>query len=237
MILGMLAACLIILAIIAPKHRTTTGQPTTTARHLTPTATPRPTATPTPTFAASLFDDTVAISDDSAPALGNMDIFGDSFSAEALRAVKLAPGTPFTFNGVRFIWPAAAPGSATAMHVHGQQLPVQATSTFSTLAFLGASYYGNAQAALTLHYTDGSAQQVSLGITDWTLSLGFGTVQFGNAVAATMPYHNNGAGQVQQKVYIFEAEIPLQRGKILARIDFPANTSSGQMLIFTISAK
>jgi hypothetical protein len=239
-ILAILAACLIVLAVIAPKHRTTTAQTiATTAHHPTVTATTRPTATatPTPSFAAPLLDDTVAITDDNAPSLGNMDIFGDSYSAEALRAVQLVPGMPITFNGITFTWPAAAPGSATAMHVHGQHLPVQATGTFATLAFLGASYFGNAQAALTLQYADGSVQHATLGFTDWTLSLGFGTTQYSNAIAANTPYHNNGTGQVQQKVYVFEAEITLPPGKTLARIDFPPNTTSGQMLIFAIAAK
>jgi hypothetical protein len=233
-ILGILAACLIGLAIIAPKHHTTTGQTApTTAQHQT--ATPRPTATPAPTFAAPLLDNVVAISDDSAPALGNLDFFGDSYSAEALRAVHLTPGAAFTSNGVTFTWPTAAPGSADAMQVQGQQIAVQATGAFATLAFLGESHFGGAQATLTLHYTDGSMQHASLGMTDWTLP--FGAIQYNNGIAATMPYHNNGKGQVQQKVYIYYAEIHVLPDKILTRIDFPVITSLGQMQIFAIAAK
>jgi hypothetical protein len=87
----------------------------------------------------------------------------------------------------------------------------------TTLAFLGAASGGDTGGTATLHYTDSSSQDFTLGLTDWA-SL---APSFGNAVAATMTYRNGPHGKEMFKTSLFIAQVALQAGKTLQSITLP----------------
>jgi hypothetical protein len=201
-----------------------------------PTFSPTATSTPAASFSATLPYNNVGISDDAAPQTANFDGLGNSYSAEALSAVGLVPGKPVVFNGVRFVWPAAAPGTNDDMQVNGQTIPVRANVPFSTLAFLGAAQALNTQFTITIVYTDGTKQSAQIGLTNWTLP--FGLLQFSDATVAVMHYRNTKSkSKASQDVYVFYVDVPLQSGKIMKSIQFPQTGFFSQVHIFSMGVK
>ncbi len=51
-------------------------------------------------------------------------------------------------------------------------MPVSPVSGAQTLAFLGSATNSNASGTATITYTDGSTQNFTLGMSDWTLGGG-----------------------------------------------------------------
>lgn len=200
------------------------------------TATPTPTFTPTPvpTPSPAVYNNT-GTSDDSAPASGHFDGV-NSYSAQALQGVGITPGATITFNGVQFSWPNAPSGKPNNYKANGQLLPVTPVSGATTLAFLGAASAGAASGVITLTYTDGSTQNITLGFTDWTTT---NPPSFGNQVVVVMPYRNTPTGPQTHQPHVYYAEVPLAAGKTLQSVTLPLSTAvtGGQLHVFSISTK
>ena len=114
-----------------------------------------------------------------------------------------------------------------------------------SLAVLGAATNGPSTGTVTLTYTDGSSQQQTLGLSDWTLNAGTSTPSFGNAIVATIPYRNwTGSGtetaftlqpsENATPTYVFLATVPLNSGKTLASVTLPNSVNQGQFHIFDL---
>src|SRR5262249_28458903 len=72
-------------------------------------------------------------------------------------------------------------------------------------------------------YTDGSTQQVRLGLTDWTRYGGKSPVAFGNTTVATLPYRlGAGNGAIDQTTtYVFAATANVDAGKTVRSVTLP----------------
>jgi hypothetical protein len=119
----------------------------------------------------------------------------------------------------------------------GQKVTVNAAAGTQTLAFLGSATGGNATGVVTLNYSDGSSQKYWLGLSDWTLGGGGGSVAYGNQIAATTSYRNCpfcSGGQQPVKTYIYYAAVPVNAGKTLTSVTLPSGTQGGAEHIFSI---
>jgi hypothetical protein len=100
------------------------------------------------------------------------------------------------------------------------------------LAFLGSATNGNTSGTAILHYTDGSSQSFTLGLTDWLKP----TPAFGNTLVATLAYRNTLKGHQRLKNYLFSAEVDLQAGKTLASVTLPVSSDGpGRLHIFAFA--
>ena len=72
----------------------------------------------------------VGISDNSNPTAGNFDGFGYSYSAQALSAAGMTPGSLVSHNGVLFTWPNVAAGQADNVTASGQTLTISGSGAF-----------------------------------------------------------------------------------------------------------
>lgn len=173
----------------------------------------------------------IGISNDSSPKAANYDTSGNSYSAQALQGAGITPGHTVTFNGVSFTWPNVAAGVADNFTARWQTLAVTPISGATTLAFLGSATFGSSSGVAIIHYTDGSNQPFTLGLTDWAVI----SPSFGNGVVATMSYRNTPTGKQTIKVAVFYTSVPLLSGKTLQSVTLPAFTGSGQVHVFALS--
>jgi hypothetical protein len=124
---------------------------------------PNPTAPQGVSFASAA--DTIALSDDSNPAVGNFDGAGNSFSAQKLAALGITPGGPVTVDGANLTFPAQAPGTPDAVSANGQTLAVDGTGHKLTL--LTTADDGEVLAFLQVNYSDGTNAQFPVDVNDW----------------------------------------------------------------------
>ncbi|HEY4020958.1 MAG TPA: NEW3 domain-containing protein, partial [Pseudonocardiaceae bacterium] len=162
----------------------------------------------------------VSITDDADHGPGNLDGGGNSFSAQALAAAGLSPGSSFTSNGLTFTWPNAAAGTNDNVEADGRAFDL--TGTGATLGFLGAAANGQSSGTGTVVYTDGSTQSFTIGFGDWA-----GTTPYpGGAVALTSAYGNTSTGTSTWKASIFYDPVTLQSGKTVQSVVLPAASTS-----------
>ncbi|MGW5062481.1 GH92 family glycosyl hydrolase [Streptomyces sp. NPDC004096] len=176
------------------------------------------------------------ISADDANPQANFDGEGWSYSAAALAAAGVKPGSTVSSNGFDFTWPSAAAGEPDNIEVvgGGQVLAVPAADGATKLSLLGSAAEGAASGTATLTYTDGTTQQAEIGFSDWTLGGGSQTPSFGNTIAIHTTYRDvQGGGKDPVGTEVFTtAPIALQAGKQLASVTLPATTNGGIIHIF-----
>jgi hypothetical protein len=149
---------------------------------------------------------------------GGLDGGGNSFSAEALAAAGLTPGTAYTVDGVVFTWPDAAAGTLDNIESDGRAIDVTGTGTGSTLGFLGAAANGASSGTITVTYTDGTTQQFTIGFGDWAST----TPYAGGQVAVTSAYGNTDSGTSPWKATVFYDSVTLPAGKTVQSVVLPA---------------
>ncbi|HSZ40884.1 MAG TPA: GH92 family glycosyl hydrolase [Trebonia sp.] len=176
------------------------------------------------------------ISADSNPSTGNFDGDGYSYSADALAADGFTAGQTATVNGVSFTWPRPAPGYPDNTVPDGQQLTVNAPAGTQTLAFLGSASNGPSNGVITENYSDGTTQQYWLGLTDWTLNGGGGSLSYGNQKAASTTYRNcDGCTSADNTdTYMYYTAVPVNPGKTLTSVTLPSGSSSGELHLFSV---
>jgi beta-glucosidase len=158
--------------------------------------------------------DNVAITADSSPGGGNFDGGGQSYSADALAAAGVTPGSTVTVGSVKLTWPSAAAGTADNVLAEGQTINLSGSG--SSLVFLGAGDYGTATGTGTITYTDGTTQSFGLSFADWYNN----TPQAGGTLVATS-HINNSAGPQTHLVGAYSATVQLQAGKTVASVTLP----------------
>jgi hypothetical protein len=179
---------------------------------------------------APFFND-AGISDDTNQAAANLDGLGFSYSEQALTAAGLAPGAAITSGGVQYNWPGAAAGQPDNLITAGQVITVPPVAGATELGVMGSATNGPSSGALTIAYTDGTTQSVTLGFTDWTS----GSPSFGNGTAAAMPYRNSASGTSQQiETKVFTTNIALQPGKTVASVTLPSSVNQGELHVFAL---
>jgi hypothetical protein len=174
----------------------------------------------------------IGITNSGATSVGAFDSnHGNSYSAQALQSKGLVSGKAFSTNGYSFFWPVA--GTFDNYIAAGQTLNAARPAGVSTLAFLGSATNGGASGNVTITYTDGSTQTVSLAFPDWCNATSSTLVPH-PVIAATMTYRNTQGGQQTMNNYIYFAAFHLDSTKALQSITLP---QSGSLHIFSYALK
>ncbi|MGQ9779734.1 MAG: hypothetical protein ACUVRM_07640 [Bacillota bacterium] len=151
---------------------------------------------------------------------GNMDSMGNEGFPNG------GSGGEFIFQGVPFLFATITPGDDNAVVCVGQQIHVRA-GNYAELYVAGAAQWGDREGVLNLGYTDGSAEDVKLFLTDWTS----GNPAGGNIRLIATKKHNTFG--VTGDASIWLARIPVNPDKKLHRITLPDNAF---LKIFAITA-
>jgi len=179
-----------------------------------------------PASSLSALFSNVGITDNSDPSAGNFDGAGNSYSAEALAAAGITPGSAVTADGVTFTWPDVAAGQPDNAPASGQSFALSGSG--STLGFLGSAANGTQTGTGTIFYTDGSTQSFTLSFANWTTD----TPASGSVLVTTTAYENRTNSGHVYSPSLFAASVPLQPGKTVAAVQLPDNTN---IHIFAVS--
>jgi hypothetical protein len=169
--------------------------------------------------------------------LANFDGGGYAYSAQALAAAGVGPGSQLTASGKTFTWPNVSAGTADNYLANGQTVAVSGSGSSGSIAFLGSATNGPSTGTATVNFTDGTSQSVTLSFSDWTLNGGTASVQAGNTVAITTPYRNTGSGgkdTVTTNVFA-TSPVSLPSGKTVAGITLPSSVNRGSLHVFAIA--
>jgi hypothetical protein len=169
------------------------------------------------------FFNNIGISDDNNPGAADFDGDGFSYSAQLLAQNGYTPGATVTVNGISYTWPNVPVATFDNIAADGQNIPTPNAKPGATqLTFLGSSTNGPSIGNITITYTDGTAQTAQLGLTDWTINGGGGSIMYNNVVAVQMPYRNSSGGTRDPTVtYVFAtAPVQLNSSKQVASITF-----------------
>ncbi|MFI9808507.1 lectin [Streptomyces sp. NPDC052301] len=175
----------------------------------------------------------VGTSGDAATATADLDGAGHSYSADALSAAGVTPGSRITVGATSFTWPDAAPTTADNYEANGQTVRVSGSGT---LSFLGAANNGPSSGTALVTYTDGTTQQVGVEFSDWTLNAGAAAPLSDNTVAVTTRYRNHaGTTADEVKTYVFAtAPVSLARGRTVRSVRLPSDVATGGLHVFAL---
>ncbi|HEV2375340.1 MAG TPA: lectin, partial [Streptosporangiaceae bacterium] len=159
---------------------------------------------------------------------------GNAYSAQALAAAGVTPGSSVSAGGTTFTWPNVAVGQPDNYLAAGQTLKVSGSGS---IAFLGSATNGPSTGTAVVHFTDGSTQSVTLTLSDWTLGGGGGSVSPGNTTAVTTPYRDTSTGTKETvNTYVFATSpITLTAGKTVASVTLPSSANQGVLHVFAIT--
>lgn len=132
---------------------------------------------------------------DSDQAAANFDGDGFSYSEQALTAQGICPGAAVSSGGVRYTWPSAAAGQPDNALAGGQTIKLLPVSGATKIGVLGSATNRPSTGQMTITYSDGTTQQASLGLSDWTLNANGSSPSVGNVEPASTPYRNSVAGR------------------------------------------
>lgn len=191
--------------------------------------------TVTPTGSIDGLFNNVAISDDANPALANADGGGNSYSAEALQAAGVVPGTILHIDGAALQWPDVAPGAPDNIAANGQTVPIQSIPGATALVVLGATTDGPASGTAVIHYTNGTSQNVTLGFSDWTLNAGQSSPTAGETEAIVTGYRNTDGGPSTVNTYVFARSLPITPGATIQSITLPTQHGAAEIHIFALA--
>ena len=102
-----------------------------------------------------------------------------------------------TAGGVRYTWPSATAGQPDNVLAGGQTIKLLPVSGATKIGVLGSATNGPSTGQMTITYSDGTTQQASLGLSDWTLNANSSSPSDGNVETPTTPYRNSVAGHAQ----------------------------------------
>jgi hypothetical protein len=155
----------------------------------------------------------------------NYDGAGHSYSSSALAARGLRPGASVTAHGVKFTWPSYGTGHLDNIRTQGQTIAI--TGAGRVLGFLGAATLGTQRGTVTIQYSNGSTQTVTLSLADWRAN----RAASGGTVVATVPW-NQIPGAGHHLVSVYAATVPLEKGKTVVSVTLPVNID---MHVFAIA--
>jgi predicted alpha-1,2-mannosidase len=186
-----------------------------------------------PSYAGSPTYTDIGVSADSSSSSADFDGDGYSYSATALANAGVSPGSTVSSNGVNFTWPNVAAGSPDNYEANGQTVKVSGSGSIS---FLGSATNGPSTGTATVTYTDGTTQNISITLSDWTLNGGGASPSSGNTTAITTSYRNQaGASSDTVNADVFAtAPAALESGKTVSSVRLPSNVSAGGLHIFSI---
>jgi hypothetical protein len=161
-----------------------------------------------------------------------MDLSNWSFSRETLAAAGAAPGATIVHpgTGIEFTWPDTEAGTPDNWIPNGQRVDLPDEKAGS-ISFLGLATNGPSTGKAIVEYTDGSTQQVSVTLNDWT---GSGN---GNTPLVVVNGRNNTDGGTGTGTFKVFATRPaaLDITKTVTAVILPQADYSGVMHIFDVS--
>jgi predicted alpha-1,2-mannosidase len=180
--------------------------------------------------------DSRGTSSDGTAGQADYDGWGTGYSAQALFAAGVVPGSPLSAGGIAYTWPNVRAGQPDNVVAAGQRLVVAGPPGATRLGLLGSAAGDPAGAAgtLTIHYADGTEPTANLGFSDWTLGGGTATIRADNTVAARMPYHNDASGQRQTvPTHLYSTSVPVDPARTVVGVTLPT-PAAGRMHVFTV---
>ncbi|MCU4186711.1 glycoside hydrolase family 92 protein [Acidiferrimicrobium sp. IK] len=180
--------------------------------------------------------DNIGISDESDPMAADFDGDGYSYSAQALAAAGVTPGSAVHAGAADYTWPDVAAGQPDNAVAGGQTVTVNAPAGATALDVLCSATNGPSTGTVTLTYADGSTASAPLRVSDWTLNGGSASPEPGNTVAIAMSGRNSASGASQGGATdVFSVAVPLNPSLRLARVTLPAATTAGQIHVFALA--
>jgi predicted alpha-1,2-mannosidase len=162
-----------------------------------------------------------------------------TYSANALAAAGVTPGSTLTVGGVSYTWPDERPGTPDSIAAAGQVIPLSLPAGATKIGLLGSAVNagsGGVTATMTVRYTDRTTEEIPVTFADWTLGVGAYSVPPSDTIAVAIPYRNLTSGISQPvKTYVYATSATLEAGKTVASITLPSG-SSGNIGIFAIGA-
>jgi predicted alpha-1,2-mannosidase len=180
------------------------------------------------------------VSSDGSSGQGNFDGDGWSYSSQALAGAGVTFGSTVDADGLTYALPATRPGDDDNIVAAGQTVPLAAPVAASRIGILGSATNadGGSQGTFVLHFTDGTTQDVTLGLSDWTLGAGAEGPQYGNTTVATTAYRDTTDGGEQTiNTYLFSDAASISGGKTVSSVTFPSSVSSGELHVFAFVVK
>lgn len=177
-------------------------------------------STPVPEVVASLdagFNN-IAITTDIDTNSGNMDGNGASYSAQALAAAGVVPGSIIDQDGIKFAWPISASGGQPDNMVSAGQT-VAINGQGNKIGILVAASYGPISAKATINYTDGSTQDFPINVASWTRAGSKPTIE---STYQNRPWNMRFDGPA----YVWTVHTNLIKGKTVKSVQFPNISSS-----------
>ncbi|MFE3738869.1 GH92 family glycosyl hydrolase [Streptomyces sp. NPDC059134] len=182
----------------------------------------------------------VGVSPDGRSHLASLDLSGNSLSREKLAAAGATPGAklPLGDTGVEFTWPGTEPGEPDNWIPHGQRVDLSGRggkgTTATGISFLGLATNGPSQGTAVVEYTDGSTQNVTVGLTDWTPGT---TYRFGNVPLVVTGGRNQAGGAADTVRTLVFGTVPqvLDPAKRVRSVVLPQGSDRGIMHIFDVA--
>ncbi|MFZ7087646.1 GH92 family glycosyl hydrolase [Curtobacterium sp. RRHDQ10] len=184
------------------------------------------------------FYNNTGISSDGQSTSATFDGEGWSYSAQALAAAGVQPGTTITSNGLAYVFPDTKPGEPDNIQTGGQTIPLTGTAGATRIGILGSATNGDPDSVgdFTVTYTDGTTSTVSLGFSDWTLNAGSSKPTATEKVVADTPYRDTSSGgRDTVDAYLFSTDAALTAGKTVASVTLPSMTSAGPIHVFAFA--
>lgn len=173
------------------------------------------------------------VTTDGSAGMGALDVAGRTLSSQDLARAGVASGgrVDLPGTGIGFAWPCTADGTADHWIPHGQQIPVPRRHA-SSVSFLGLSTNGPATGTARVEYTDGSHQDVSLTLTDWTA----GSPAEGNITAVQLNRRNliDGTSDTAAPALYATRPVSLDPHRTVAAVRLPQGSDRGIQHIFSI---
>ncbi len=178
----------------------------------------------------------VAVSTNADPSAADADGDGFSYSAEALAQAGVIPGATISAQGLTFTWPNVPAGLPDNVQAAGQTIRLTPAGHPTVLGLLGMATNGPVEGTASIRYTDGSVQDFTLAMSDWTLNAGGGALVGGDQVAIRTPYRNSSSGVADHTAtMVFVQTVPLEAGKTVRSLTLPPAGGSGAIHIFAVA--
>jgi len=185
---------------------------------------PAPPAPVTTTVNLSNYYNTIGITNDSAPTLGNLDGSGYSYSAQAIGSESLdIGGVPFTLGPF-------TNSTNNVVSSLGQTI-ILPPGKYSTLYLLGCGVqYDQTNLPFTVYYSNGTASNYTVSMSNW------GANDESNIIAMTTSYRNGPSGQQAAAMNIFEYPLTLNNNATAVSLCLPPQTQAKILAVTLVPA-
>jgi len=163
----------------------------------------------------------VGVTDESNPGPGNFDGGGNSFSAQALEAAGVVPGSTISALGAELTWPDVPAGAPNNVVARGQTFAVDGSG--ERLVFLGSAA-GPGTGTVRVTYTDGTSSQQSLGFPNWCCDT---PDRYGATPVIEMDHRNTPSGPANYGITyrVFANSVALDPSRTVAYVTLPASAA------------